>query len=309
MMPNLERCPHLLSTRSMTERKRQANTARATATDTWGQRGGGSGSCCGAGSLLPTLGVEVAASPLGKLRQGEGRGLPSSPSPSHPVWLRVWLCFTDLSCVPLGALVPPPQITEPPVPAEPSPQRCARPSSPRAPPASCSWCLGRGEGRRVSVGWGTQRGQGQPRSSMSAAPALGGGDPGSARLRGDRGRGSSVPSTHPAETETLAQHGGRKKTTRYSPKKRTPPKKLGKLRHGATRQRGGDGDRGVSAWRGCGAPPPAGGVRGEHPQGSPQPLQDVPGMGSSGLKLKGLSMKRPRTLRAAAPRGLRTRRV
>lgn len=293
----------------MTERKRQANTARATATDTWGQWGGGSGSCCGAGSLLPALGVEVAASPLGKLRQGEGRGLPSSPSPSHPVWLRVWLCFTDLSCVPLGALVPPPQITEPPVPAEPSPQRCARPSSPRAPPASCSWCLGRGEGRRVSVGWGTQRGQGQPRSSMSAAPALGGG-PRVSTARGGIGAGGAAC---PALTQRRQRHWHSmekgKKTRVIPPKKRTPPKKLGKLRHRATRQRGGDGDRGVSAWRGYGAPPPAGGVRGEHPQGSPQPLQDVPGMGSSGLKLKGLSMKRPRTLRAAAPRGLRTRRV
>lgn len=34
-MPNLDRRPHLLSTMSMMERKRQANTANATATETW----------------------------------------------------------------------------------------------------------------------------------------------------------------------------------------------------------------------------------------------------------------------------------
>lgn len=74
LMPNLERCPHLLSTRSMTERKRQANTARATATDTWAQRGGGSGSCCGAGSLLPALGGRGGREPVGETEAGGGQG-------------------------------------------------------------------------------------------------------------------------------------------------------------------------------------------------------------------------------------------
>lgn len=306
MMPNLERCPHLLSTRSMTERKRQANTARATATDTWGQRGGGSGSCCGARSLLPALRVEVATSPLGKLRQGEGRGLPSSPSPSQPVWLRVWLCFTDLSCVPLGALVPPPQITGPPVPAEPSPQRCARPSSPRAPPASCSWCLGRGEGRRVSVGFGDAAGTRTATLLHERCTRTGGGTPGQHGSGGIWGRGSSVPSTHPAETETLAQHGERKKNHALFPQKENTPKKIGETEaqsHEAARRRRRPRCQRTERLRGTST------IWGGSPPGSPQPLQDVPGMGSSGLKLKGLSMKRPRTLRAAAPRGLRTRRV
>lgn len=217
MMPNLERRPHLLSTRSMTERKRQANTARATATETWGQRGQGSGSCCGAGSLLPALGVEAAASPLGKPRHWEGRGLPSSPSPSHLVWPRVCLCLTDLSCVPMGALVPPPQITESPVPAEPSPQTCVRPSSPRAPPASCSWCLGRGEGHRVSVGWGDTAGTRTATLLHEHCTRTGWGDP-----RGIGAGGAACPVTHPAETETLAQHGERKKHALFPPKKRTP---------------------------------------------------------------------------------------
>lgn len=40
-----------------------------------------------------------------------------------------------------------------------------------------------------------------------------------------------------------------------------------------------------------------------------QPHCDAPGMGSSGLKLKGLSMKRPWMLRVALPRGFCTTRV
>lgn len=38
-MPNLECRPHLLSTISMMERKRQAKTASATATETWREGG------------------------------------------------------------------------------------------------------------------------------------------------------------------------------------------------------------------------------------------------------------------------------
>lgn len=96
--------------------------------------------------------------PQGKLRHRDRARHPHHMSPSHLAV--VGLCPMDPSHPPLGVVPPQPQPQ-----SSSSPRTCARPLSPRAPPASCSWCLGQGDGCGVSVGcggWSWQAG-GTPR--------------------------------------------------------------------------------------------------------------------------------------------------
>ena len=145
LMPNLERRPHLLSTMSMTERKREAKTAKATATETWDRRNGGDG----ARVLLQSQGQHPSPSSSsrgGRKSTGETEAQRRAggclhPIPSHLTLPPVCLHFKDCFAFPQVSLCPLPQITEHPIPAEPSPQMCAHPLSPRGPPESCSWCL------------------------------------------------------------------------------------------------------------------------------------------------------------------------
>lgn len=145
LMPNLERCPHLLSAMSMTERKREAKTAKATATETWGQRewwgwGWGHGAKPRTAPFSQPWHCRWSQIYWGKLRHRGGQEAafilshPTSPCLRFAFTLRTALLSHRCPC----AL---PQITEHSIPAEPSPQMCAHPLSPQDPPESCSWCL------------------------------------------------------------------------------------------------------------------------------------------------------------------------
>lgn len=158
LMPNLERCPHLLSAMSMTERKREAKTAKATATETWGQKewwgwGWGPGAKPRTAPFSQPWHCRWSQIYWGKLRHRGGQEAafilshPTSPCLRFAFTLRTALLSHRCPCVPF----PKSQST----PSQPSPHpkcvlvRCLHGALQRAVPGACV-----GRGHRVGVGWG-----------------------------------------------------------------------------------------------------------------------------------------------------------
>lgn len=141
----------------------------------------------------------------------------------------------------------------------------------------------------------------------------GAGAGGYARCSGDP-VGCSVPTHSPSgDRDTgAAQRERERRNTCYSPSKSAPSLPAPILAETEAHQ-GLLGEPDITHFahqckkrRGTSHPPRPG--YGRNP-GAASSAWHLPGMGSSGLKLKGFSMKRPWMLRVAKPRGLRTRRV